>query len=381
MTVRVNKSAFNIREKLSELERPIGVKGNELMRAETLQDARDLVSVGRKNLFINGDLRIWQRGTTVTAVGYNADRFMGYTTNTNTANYGLKVTQQQDSPIGLKGYCAEIALSNASGGGIDKVTFGQRIEAINFYGINSGDQLTFSFYIKRIQSADSDLTIYVKSAQNGINSYTNSTVNQNSYDVTVKSESLGAFNSIPTVWTKYSLTFTVTDALITNGGSIYIQNGNSNLNVTNTNALYRTTGWQLEVGKNATEFEHRSIGEELALCQRYFRRLTPVSNSAGGGWSDNYYRYGFGVANATNNVHVQIVHPVTMRTNASFSFSAAADFNLWNGTFYGITNISNGSYGTGSAVLSISATVPNKEPFELIANNRQTGYLDFNAEL
>ena len=58
MTVRVNKSAFNIREKLSELERPIGVKGNELMRAETAQDARDIVSAGRKNLIINGAMMV-----------------------------------------------------------------------------------------------------------------------------------------------------------------------------------------------------------------------------------------------------------------------------------------------------------------------------------
>jgi hypothetical protein len=32
---------------------------------------------------------------------------------------------------------------------------------------------------------------------------------------------------------------------------------------------FQYTGVQLEVGKNATEFEHRSYGEELALCQRY----------------------------------------------------------------------------------------------------------------
>ena len=61
MTVRVNKQPFNIREKLSELERPIGVKGNELMGAETAQDARDLVSAGRKNLIINGRYEGCQR--------------------------------------------------------------------------------------------------------------------------------------------------------------------------------------------------------------------------------------------------------------------------------------------------------------------------------
>ena len=42
MTVRVNKPAFNLREKLSELERPIGLKGSELMKSETVQDAETL---------------------------------------------------------------------------------------------------------------------------------------------------------------------------------------------------------------------------------------------------------------------------------------------------------------------------------------------------
>ena len=61
MTVRVNKSSFNIREKLSELGRKFGLKGSELVAAETVQEARDLVSAGRKNLIINGDFRICQR--------------------------------------------------------------------------------------------------------------------------------------------------------------------------------------------------------------------------------------------------------------------------------------------------------------------------------
>ena len=33
------------------------------------------------------------------------------------------------------------------------------------------------------------------------------------------------------------------------------------------------TGVQLEKGRNATEFEHRHYGEELALCQRYFQKM------------------------------------------------------------------------------------------------------------
>ena len=38
----------------------------------------------------------------------------------------------------------------------------------------------------------------------------------------------------------------------------------------NTGTTWYMTGVQLEIGRNATDFEHRPIGEELALCQRYF---------------------------------------------------------------------------------------------------------------
>ena len=41
---------------------------------------------------------------------------------------------------------------------------------------------------------------------------------------------------------------------------------------TTNDATFEITGVQLEVGPQATAFEHRSFGEELALCQRYFQK-------------------------------------------------------------------------------------------------------------
>jgi len=39
------------------------------------------------------------------------------------------------------------------------------------------------------------------------------------------------------------------------------------------NATFFTTGWQLELGDTASPFEHRSYGEELSLCQRYYEKF------------------------------------------------------------------------------------------------------------
>ena len=71
MTVRVNKSSFNIREKLSELGRKFGLKGSELAAAETVQEARDVVSAGRKNKVINGAMQVSQRTTSESGITYS----------------------------------------------------------------------------------------------------------------------------------------------------------------------------------------------------------------------------------------------------------------------------------------------------------------------
>ena len=78
--------------------------------------------------------------------------------------------------------------------------------------------------------------------------------------------------------------------------------GGTNLNIefdTGTLSLV-----QLEAGSVATPFEHRQYGQELALCQRYYYRITPGNNDGA---------FGAGYVEATNRLDVFIPFPVVLR--------------------------------------------------------------------
>jgi len=70
---------------------------------------------------------------------------------------------------------------------------------------------------------------------------------------------------------------------------------------TSTDDYWQITGVQLELGKVATPFEHRSYGEELALCQRYFQNV--------------YNGQCFGSANTTTRMRINAPLSPEMRTD------------------------------------------------------------------
>ena len=70
-------------------------------------------------------------------------------------------------------------------------------------------------------------------------------------------------------------------------------------------ATWQITGLQVEAGTEATPFEHRSFGEELSLCQRYYYRINSTDNTI---IMFNDYN------NSTGNFWANVVFPVTMRS-------------------------------------------------------------------
>jgi hypothetical protein len=92
----------------------------------------------------------------------------------------------------------------------------------------------------------------------------------------------------------------------------------------NTSNEFYITGVQLEVGEQATPFEHRSYGDELARCQRYTYYTGQTDSS-------NYEKMGIGSNISTTQSSVIVFFPVTMRTQPSLTTTGvAAEYGLYN---------------------------------------------------
>lgn len=237
MTVRIQKDALNLREELADLRKPSGIAGEALLRADSVQEQRDLIGAGRKNLIINGGFDVWQRGTSQSSNGYGcADRW---------AMYRVTNGAQRSTDVPSSDFKYSMQYTSLTTGMAD-LWLRQSIEDYGRVIRDTSKTFTVSFWAKadRIGVVMVDLN------------------DRNHGNITVG-----------TAWQKYSHTFTG-DA--SNAGDHAALDFGSNENAWTINI----TGIQFELGSVATEFEHRPFGEELALCQRYFYQMS----SSGSGY-------------------------------------------------------------------------------------------------
>ena len=291
MTVRITKPEFNLRDKLSETDKPTGLKGTEIMRSETSQDARNLIGAGRKNKVINGDMRISQRGTSFTNIGgstevYTLDRFKLQTNNLDQAV--ATISQDSSAPDGfsksLKIQCttAETAVEND-----EHARLMYDGEAFDFtdigFGTSSAKKVTLSFWVKSNLTGTWGINFWRGDAnRSNLRTYT---INQaNTWEHKVMTLSADPTGGVVNSDNGYGFRINwglAAGANMTTAHALDTWHGfqqqyfypydsrNTNFYSSTSNNFY-LTGVQLEVSDVATEFEHRSYNEELALCQRYF---------------------------------------------------------------------------------------------------------------
>jgi hypothetical protein len=199
--------------------------------------------LGRRNLIINGAMQVWQRGTSRTGINtapFVADRFWSYA-GTSTGS----IERSTDVPSGegfVYSYYNNTNVTAYSGTNIELNAQGN---ASPFY---NGQTLTFSFWVKAPSASSSPLYINWRNAH------------ASGADSTAAADN-GIFNWT-TSWSRQVMTFTLYSNPVANNRVLDLEflmpSG------------AKITGVQLEVGSVATPFEHRSYGEELALCQRYY---------------------------------------------------------------------------------------------------------------
>jgi hypothetical protein len=337
MTVRVSKPEFNLREKISELDKPIGFKGNELMRSDTAQDARDLISAGRRNLIINGSMAVAQRATSVSAQSFSTpvtpvcDRWQFRSSNLDQANFD--VSQQTDAPKGVctKSIKVDVNAAETALDANEQFWIAQTIEAQNCSDLGFGDSgasdLTISFYVKSNVTGTYSMYLYSQDPNRSISrTYTIDTSGQWERKIIhIPGDTGGSsINHDNGIGIKiYWHLLAGSDYQSSNATNWQTHNGNATaygheVNIASSTSNYwQLTGVQVERGSNATEFENRSFGEEMVLCHRYYQQIE--------GYSD-LIMFGSGRANGVGNAQVAV--PLTVPLRASPTIPSL-DYKTW----------------------------------------------------
>ncbi len=218
---------------------------------------------GARNLIINSDFQVAQRGTSFTGItstiAYRMDRWqVGF----GAAGSNYSITQSTDAPDNFK-YSMKWQRT-ASNAVTNSIWFSQAFESVNSKVV-AGKTCTLSYYAKKgadYSASSSDIQVRIISGTGTDQSATTAiTAGWTGYVA-----QLSTTQVITSSWVRY--THTVTFASNINQISVNLAS-NSAGTAGADDSLY-ITGVQLEVG-DVTPFEHpRSFGDELVKCQRYF---------------------------------------------------------------------------------------------------------------
>jgi len=304
-------------------------KAAELAKAgETLTNQPS----GRKNLVTNGAMQVAQRSASETGLGAAAGYFtLDRWRISPTATAGrLTMAQVADGPAGFAN-CLKFTTTTAdtSIAATEKLLLQTKFEGQDLQQLHKGTstakQFTLSFYVKG--NAAAIYSVEVKDTDNN-RSNTQSfavTTAWNRIELTFAGDTTGALDddnaeSISVnIWLHGGSNFTSgtyasnTWATTTNANRYAVANRTSIFD--STDRTFFITGVQMEIGSQATNFEHRSYGEELALCQRYFYQdVKGVTQEISVGW---YY---------TSSAISWIVNfPVPMRASPTMAYSGPTD--------------------------------------------------------
>ena len=337
-----------------------------------------------RNLVINGAMNVAQRGTSVASLSSTAtystcDRFM--------VQYGSSGTfTESQSTTAPSGFSNSLKLDcTTADSSPNYLLISQRIEGQNVQhlkkGTSSAVSTTLSFYVRssktgtyQVNLRDIDNTRIIGAT------YTISSADTwEQKIITFAGDTTGAFDndnaaSLDIEWWLASGSTYNSGAVPTAWEAAANGDRAAGLNVAigaSTSDDFHITGVQLELGEQATPFEHRSFADALALCQRYYQRITADAS---------YTAFAAGLCTTTTQMICALKYTTTMRASPTLTQSNTG-INIQ-------TQIATASIGT-SYLGKDSAFVPVNVSSGLTAgnaglwnaNNNTAAYVDLTAEL
>jgi len=340
-----------------------------------------------KNLMMNSNFNISQRGTTFAAVvnDYTMDRF-------NARNSGLgafTVSQDTDAPAGFKTSAKWLCTTaDASPAAADFALYRQYFEGqalqILKKGSASAVTTTLSFWVKsnltgtfiaNLRDEENNRTISKSYTISVADTWEKKTINfAGDTTGTLSNDSTSRFSvnwflgvgsdrSSGTLGTTWATSVTANTAV-----------GQTNVAGT-LNNYWQITGVQWEIGNTATEWQLMTgtIQGELAACQRYYQRF---------GGQAAYQTLGSAMSQTTTNVYGLFTLPVPMRViPTSVDFSTLV-YQQSDGGLFTISAAGFNSPGLQCVRLDMTTTgATANRPGQILTNNSTSAYVGFSAEL
>jgi hypothetical protein len=293
-----------------------------------------------RNIIINGDMSIAQRGTSATGLG---DGDSGYHTcdrwrfsESGAPTYVFTQTQDTDVPTGqgfVKSLKMDCTTAQGSFASADVLRIEHRVEGQNLQylkkGTSSAESLTVSFWVKSNKTGTYTCEIF-DNDNNRQNSKTYTIDSANTWEkkiITYDGDTTGAFDNDN--GTSFLISFFLgagtewTSGTFSNGTWNSSTNANrvssSQVNLAdNTANNFWITGVQLEAGTTASDFEFLPYDVNLQRCQRYFTKVSYGQLSG----QDVIFGLTFG-GDGSDNVMFTYRFPVDMRATPTITIGGS----------------------------------------------------------
>jgi hypothetical protein len=287
-----------------------------------------------RNLIINGAMQVAQRGTQVTGVttsGYRTcDRFEFAAISLGT----WTVDQDTNAPNGFSNsFKVTCTTADASPAANDQCFILYGIEAQNLqslgFGTSDAKSTTLSFWVRSNKTGNASIVLMQPDNSSELVSFQYSISSADTWEhktISIPADTAGVINNDN--GEGLQIEWWLNSGSNKTGGShqaTWSTYNEANRNVSNlgvggaTSDYFQITGVQLEVGEVATPFEHRSYGDELARCQRYFATNYRTGSAIGSAW-DSPYTYGFGGDMPGGAGRIRVQFPVSMRATPTMTY-------------------------------------------------------------